>query len=57
MDKFIIMENKVYQMDLNNNKNNIKEILVEKSGIISADFDGKFLGYQTKESDFKFFNT
>jgi hypothetical protein len=42
-------------MDLNKSK--IKELCNETVGIVSADFDGKFIAYQCNDFNFKFYNT
>jgi hypothetical protein len=55
MGKYMVMENKIYEMDLVNNS--IKELWVGKSPIVSADFDGKFIGFQCLDSSYRFFNT
>lgn len=56
MDKYVVMEKKIYEVDLINNK--IKELWAEKTEkIVAADFDGKFIGFQCLDFNFKFFNT
>ena len=42
-------------MDLNKSK--IKELCIDAVGIVSADFDGKFIAYQCNDLNLKFYNT
>jgi hypothetical protein len=42
-------------MDLNKSK--IKELCNDAVGIVSADFDGKFIAYQCNDLNLKFYNT
>lgn len=54
LGKYVIMEKQIYEVDLN--KNNIRELWVEKNGIVSAAFDGKFIGVLLMDGYYKFYN-
>ena len=55
LEEFVVMEKGLYRMDLS--ANTINQVLAEQSIIVSATWDGKFIGFQCKDGSYKFFNT
>lgn len=53
-DRYLVSSNKIYEIDLDLNR--IVQKLEENQTIVNADFSGKYIGYQTENLKYKFYN-